>query len=46
MDAFEYDPAKDAANTRRGAVIRLISCHRADGRWERIYEAFIGEKIH
>ena len=27
-----------AVFTKRGEVIRLISCHRADGRLERIYE--------
>ncbi|HVC09783.1 MAG TPA: BrnT family toxin [Elusimicrobiota bacterium] len=25
--------------TERNAVIRIISCHRVDGKWERIYES-------
>ncbi len=28
----------------RGGVVRLISCHRADGGWERKYEKAIEEK--
>jgi uncharacterized DUF497 family protein len=27
--------------TQRGEVIRIISCHRADRRFEKIYERFI-----
>ena len=30
--------------TRRGGRIRLISCHRADGKWEDIYEVSINQK--
>ena len=31
--------------TKRGAAVRLISCHRADVRWERIYERCFEEEI-
>jgi uncharacterized DUF497 family protein len=27
--------------TMRGPRVRLISCHRADGRWERIYASHV-----
>jgi uncharacterized protein len=27
--------------TMRGARIRLISCHRAAGRWEKIYASYV-----
>lgn len=30
-----------AVFTRRGEAIRLISCHRADRRLERIYESYV-----
>ena len=30
--------------TRRNEAIRLISCHRADERWERIYGKYIEKK--
>ena len=30
--------------TRREHRIRLISCHRADGKWEDIYEVSIDQK--
>lgn len=29
--------------TKRHKMIRLISCHRADGRWEKIYARYIHE---
>lgn len=29
---------------RRGDTIRLISCHRADKRWVKIYEQYIQQK--
>ncbi len=29
--------------TKRGEGLRLISCHRADGRWEKVYEKLIQE---
>lgn len=30
--------------TRRGDIVRLISCHRADRRWEKIYESRVQEE--
>lgn len=29
--------------TVRQGVTRIISCHKADGRWVRIYEKYLGE---
>ncbi|MBI3297415.1 MAG: BrnT family toxin [Elusimicrobia bacterium] len=36
-----FDKCYAAVFTRRGETIRLISCHRADSRLERIYESSI-----
>ena len=33
-----------AISTQRAGRIRLISCHRADGKWEDIYEVSIGQE--
>ncbi len=30
--------------TKRREAIRLISCHRADGRWEKIHERHVTQK--
>jgi len=33
--------------TERNAVIRIISCHRVDGKWEEIYETHVQKReIH
>ena len=38
------DKCYAAVFTKRGEAIRIISCHRADGRLERLYESHIRGK--
>jgi uncharacterized DUF497 family protein len=33
-----------AVFTQRGEAIRIITCHRASSRWERVYELYRKEK--